>query len=143
MVEEQTGHLNGPRRRRTKPNIPRKEKTMFRKSLFALVVLLGSVDWAQAQYYTMQATPPAYLSGQWYSTGNARFPTYVQASPFMGVASPYPYGWGGRVLLTGYGLTPDNYGRMYYSYPYSYYPYSYYPYSYYPVYPRYGWPGGQ
>jgi hypothetical protein len=105
---------------------------MYRKSLFALVVLLDWVGWAQAQVYTLQATPPAYLSSPWYSTGNPRFPTYMQASPFMGAAPAY-YGWGGRVLLTGYGVTPDNYGRAYYSYPYRYYP----------VYPMYGWRGGQ
>jgi hypothetical protein len=110
---------------------------MYKKTLLALVVLLGSVGWAQAQLYTMQATPPAYLSGQWCSTGNPRFPAYMQASPFMGVASPYPYGWSSRMLLTGYGLTPDSYGRTYYS------PYSYYPYRYYPAYPMYGRPGGQ
>jgi hypothetical protein len=110
---------------------------MYKKSLFALVVLLGLVGWAQAQRYTMQAVPPAYLSGQWYSTGNPRFPTYMQASPFMGAAPAYYYGWGGRMLLTGYGLTPDSYGRIYTSYP------GYYPHGYYGGYPMPARPGGQ
>jgi hypothetical protein len=103
---------------------------MFRKGLFALVVLLGSLTIARAQSYTLQATQPVALGGQWYYMGNPRFPTMMQASPFL-APNPYYYGWGGRVLLTGFGVTPDNYGRMYY-YPYAY-----------PVYPMYGRPGGQ
>jgi hypothetical protein len=105
---------------------------MLRKGLFALVVLLGSLAPVLAQGNSMYASYPYNLSGQWYSLGNPRFPTTMQASPFSPYGQYYYYGWGGRQLLTGYGVTPDNYGRMYYYYPYTY-----------PVHQMYGRPGGQ
>ena len=67
-------------------------KTVCRNGAFALVVLVGSAAWSQAQPYRGGWPPPpppaGDIRGAWYADGDPNQPCYVEVAP------------GGRLFFT-------------------------------------------
>jgi hypothetical protein len=82
---------------------------MARNSLFALLVLVGTVAWSEAQYYPPRR--PARLDGTWFYEGTRFQPCAIQMLPRGGLLLTNEKGeqarghiaWGGRVVADDWG----------------------------------------
>ena len=90
---------------------------MYRKSAFALLVLLGLTAWAQAQPGDWGPTPPAAsaLQGTWYNEGDPAQPTYIQVLPYerrLVITNAQGDRTPGRVLWYGNRIVAYNWGNL-------------------------------